>query len=308
LLEAARANGEDEVVFWTMSIHDSDRVFKPFENKYGIKVIAWDAPSGSSVVPKMIEEAKVGRYTPDVIILSELDMPDLINEGMLLDYEYPNRDDAWVNQPKHNFYVTHGQSLRAPMYNTDLVSPADVPTSWDDLKSDRWIGKSLVSSSADETPLIFAYHWGNKETLELNWDAAEAFWTEVLEATKPNVGRGFTTPTQLLVAGDSAIFFANSLNTGMRNMRKGAPINIAPVEFILGSNWALGIPKTTPNPNAAKLLTDWLTTDEGLFQYADIQELSTLNPRVLERQYSTQTMRALGVDIFTTPTERKIKG
>lgn len=301
LVAAAKANGEDKVVFWTMTIKEPDKIFKPFEDKYGIRVISWDAPSGSSVVPKMIAEAKVGRYTPDVLILSELDFPDLLETGMMLEYDFPNVDEGWAGQPDSKFYRNINISLRAPMYNTDLVSEAEAPKKWDDLISSRWRGKALVSSSCDECPLIFAYHWRNKETGALDWDRAFKFWGDVIETTKPNVGRGFTTPTQLLVAGDVDIFLANSLNTGMRNIRKGAPIAVAQVEFILGTSWAIGIPKTVPHPNAAKLLVDYLTSDEGLFTYADIQAGSPPVERVSKRLWGDSILRSMGIGIFPTP-------
>lgn len=298
LIEAAKKEG-GTVVFWTHSLDEPDKVFVPFQKKYPfLKVEYWDAPGGSDAVIKIIEEAKVGRHSVDVFLSSELDYPDLLAANMVPPYTWDNVV-GWENQPTgQNFYRNIGMSLRAPMYNTDLVKEADAPHAWEDLANTKWAGKSMMSTSGDEIPLLFAYYW--REGDKLNWDKSFKFWTDVVAKAKPRASRGFTAPTQFLVAGDVSIFLVNSLNTGIRNMVMGAPIDIAPVPFAVGSPWSISLVKDAPHPASAKLLVNWLT-GEGLQHYSDLQQVHSLNPRVYEKQFAGGVLKKKGIQVYYTP-------
>jgi hypothetical protein len=66
LNEAAKANGETEVVLWTMSWNEGP-VERAFEAKYPfLKLKVWEG-SGTQLEPKLLEEYKAGKYTPDVL-------------------------------------------------------------------------------------------------------------------------------------------------------------------------------------------------------------------------------------------------
>lgn len=297
LIEGAKKEGE--VVLWTMSLAQADKVFKPFTDKYPfLKVSSWDAPNDVDLIIRMIEEAKAGRNTADIVILGEGTMVSVVQEGLVKEYDWPNVK-GWSNQPSHNFYRNLGLSLRAPMYNTDLVLGADIPRSWDALKDTKWRGKAYISASGDDTPLMFAYYW--REGDKLNWDKAFSFWQEVIDKAKPRVVRGFTAPSQLLAAGEASLFLSNSMGAGTRTIKIGAPIDIAPVEFALGTPFCLSIVKKASHPNAAQLLANWLTSDEGLGIYANLQELSALNPTVSSKQLVTQLVTRKGIKIVPVP-------
>ncbi|MBM2831585.1 MAG: iron transporter substrate-binding protein [Dehalococcoidia bacterium] len=275
LIEAAKKEG-GTVVFWTHSLDEPAKVFVPFERKYPfLKVEYWDAPGGSDAVIKiLLANNAVPAYTWDNVV-------------------------GWENQPTgQDFYRNIGMSLRAPMYNTDLVKEVDAPHAWEDLANTKWAGKSLMSTSGDEVPLLFAYYW--REGDKLNWDKSFKFWTDVVAKTKPRAQRGFTAPTQFLVAGDVSIFLVNSLNTGIRNMVLGAPIDIAPVPFVVGSPWSISLVKDAPHPASAKLLVNWLT-GEGMQHYSDLQQVSALNPKVYAKQYAGGLLAKKGIKVFYTP-------
>ena len=143
----------------------------------------WDGRT-EQVVNKIITEASAGRFSPDILLLSSRGLPRIHKAGLLQKYDFPKRTNKWAYQPGHGFWKVHTASVRLPAYNKNLVSAADVPKSWDDLKDPKWLGKSVISLSGADAPLLFADLW-KKPNGELNWEKAFSFWREVIFPSQP---------------------------------------------------------------------------------------------------------------------------
>jgi iron(III) transport system substrate-binding protein len=301
LVEAAKANGEDEVVVWAMSWYYGP-VEKAFQAKYPfLELKVWD-PSGDALETKLIAEYKAGRHSPDV-----LQQPiDRIGrehaEGVVGEYEWPNAE-GWPYQPPHNFWRVDQLSTRLPMYNTNLVSLADAPKSWEDLNDPKWQGKSIISTSGASWVLGFAYELGDVTPQGINWEPTIEFWKEVMETTKPRIGRGFQGPLEMLVAGDGHVMHMAAGTTGLYNIRRGAPIDFAPLSQTFGDIWTIALPKHPPHPNAARLFLDFITSDEGNLLLTDTYPNPTVNPRIADKSWANQYYKSRGIEIFTLPPE-----
>ncbi len=298
LVEAAKANGETEVVLWTMSWYEGP-VEKAFEARYPfLKLRVWDG--SVSVESKLLEEYKAGKYTPDVL---EQPLYRVVREqaaGVLQEYDWPNTE-GWLDQPPTNFYRFDQTSTRVPMYNTKLVSGADIPQSWADLNDPKWRGKSMISMSAGGWLLNYAYEIGDFTAEGVKWDRSVAFWKEVVATTKPQMGRGFKGPLEQLVIGDVSIMHMAAGTTGLYLIRAGAPVEFAPLKEIPGDPWAIALPKNPPHPNAARLLLDFLTSDEGNLIHSNIFPNPTYHPRVADKAYANQYFAGRGMEIVTFP-------
>ena len=145
LIEAAKKEGE--VMLWSFSFDQPQPLLKAFQEKYPfIKWKYWDA-SNPEIVGRLVQEAKINRFTVDVVHLTSIDFQALIADGLLKEDEWPNTK-GWLFQPNNSLWRNTTASLRLPIYNTDVVAPADVPKSWDDLKNTKWRGKRGISNSA----------------------------------------------------------------------------------------------------------------------------------------------------------------
>jgi iron(III) transport system substrate-binding protein len=295
-----KAKQEGEVIVWTMSFDNSEDFLKGFYKKYpNIKVKIWDGRT-EEVVNKTITEAKAGKFSPDILLLSSRGLPRIFQAGLLQKYEFPKRTAKWPFQPKHGFWKVHTASVRLPAYNKNTVSKADIPKSWDDLKDPKWRGKAVISSSGADAPLLFADLW-KKPNGELNWEKAFGFWREVIKNTKPKVIRGFSRGFDSIASGELGIFILSSTNSGLNFMKKGAPIRFAPVGRTMGSPWAVAIPKTQPHPNAAKIFTDYFFSDQGLKDYMDAVNGMAIDPVVAKTANGNLTMKKLGVEWYLPP-------
>ncbi|MCH6545438.1 MAG: extracellular solute-binding protein [Deltaproteobacteria bacterium] len=292
-----KAKQEGEVIIWTMSFDNSEDFLKGFYKKYPyIKVKIWDGRT-EEVVNKTITEAKAGRFSPDILLLSSRGLPRIHKAGLLQKYDFPKRANKWPYQPDHGFWKVHTASVRLPAYNNKLVSKADIPKSWDDLKNSKWLGKAVISSSGADAPLLFADLW-KKPNGELNWEKAFSFWREVIKNTKPKVIRGFSRGFDSIASGELSIFILSSTNSGLNFIKKGAPVRFAPVGRTMGSPWAVAIPKTQPHPNASKVFIDYFFTDQGLLTYMDAVNGMAVDPAVAKRAHGNRTMKEIGVEWY----------
>lgn len=300
LVEAAKKEGE--VVLWSNSFEEPDKVLKPFYAMYPfLKVKLWDGRS-EEIINKIITEAKAGRYSPDVLLLSTRAFPAIRQAGLLQEYEWPAHVNRWPEQPKHGFWRNTAASPRIPSYNTKLIPQSDVPKSWDDLKSPKWQGKGALSSSGADAPLLFADLW-KKESGELNWERSFAFWREVIQITKPKVVRGFTGAFESLAAGDFAIFLLSSANSAIQYMQLGAPVKMAPVGRTVGSAWGVAVPRTLPHPNATRIFVNWILSPEGLIHYSDLQSIPLIDPEIGKRAKANIILKDLGIDWYPVADE-----
>lgn len=295
-----KANKEGEVVIWTMSFDNSEDFIKGFNKRHPhIKVKIWDGRT-EEVVNKTITEAKAGRFAYDILLLSSRGLPRIHQAGLLQKYEFPKHTDKWPYQPDHGFWRVHTASVRLPAYNKNLVSSADVPKSWNDLKNPKWRGKVVISSSGADSPLLFADLW-KKANGKLNWERSFSFWREVIKNTKPKVIRGFSRGFDSISSGELSLFILSSTNSGLNFMKKGAPVRFAPVGRTMGSPWAVAVPKTQPHPNASKVLLDYFFSTKGMTSYIESVNGMAIDPVVAKTAHGNTTMKKLGVEWYLPP-------
>jgi iron(III) transport system substrate-binding protein len=204
-------------------------------------------------------------------------------------------------QPPHEFYLNHSVTTRAPTYNTNLVAAADVPTSWEDLKSERWKGKSILSTSGSDSTLMFAYLW--REGDNLAWERATNFWKEVRATTQPDIARGFSTNIDLLSAGEYDMFLFCSLGEVFLRQRKGAPVDSARVGKLAATARSVAIMSNAPHPAAAQLFADYFSTPRTLADYSDAVAILSLSPEARELSRSAKEYARAGLDVEVIPLE-----
>ena len=299
LIEDAKKEGK--VVLWTYTWERPNALEKLFKEKYPfLEFTIWDASRATDAIARQIEEAKVGRYSADLVIYPFVDTTPLREAELLVEYDWPNTK-GWTAQPPHNFWRIITVGGRAPVYNTDLLAPAEVPKSWEDLKDARWRGKAMISTSARDIPMTMAYVFGGGK---LDWDKSFSFWKEVVDKTKPIVVSGFTQPMERIAAGEVPLFLISALEGSIMNLLyKGAPLGIAPVEAGGAPN-AIALMKNAPHPAAAKLLADFFSSEQGLLAYAEVIKGATLtSPEVNKKTRAFQYYQKSGMKMTVLPSE-----
>ncbi len=177
-----------------------------------------------------------------------------------------------------NFYGPEGDSAvpgsnaTTPQYNTKLVSPAEVPTKWEDLLHPKWKGQlGMVTDARTWWTLALAEGsgWGVEKTLD---------YVKKLKAQKPQMQKGPPQGHALLIAGDFKIFTNNFLRHVILSQAKGASVDWCRVNPIILSGPNIIMPMYAPHPNAARLFLEWYLSPVGLKVHEQVTGFGQVNP------------------------------
>src|SRR5699024_3961037 len=141
-------------------------------------------------------------------------------------------------------------------YHTDLVSPEEVPESWEDLLDPKWQGQILmVDPQASPTPVAL---------LELLRETYGDEFLERLSEQEPDVVDSAGPGGQQVAAGAFAFNFPTAGGAHSQPLMD----DDAPIDFVLMSPATLGtnevvLPADSPNPNAGALFANFRLSMEG---------------------------------------------
>ena len=133
-LAAAKKEGT-LTLYTTIAEKDLPTLVKPFESKYGVKVVVWRAGT-SNVLQRAVAEAAAKKYDVDVVHIGSPEMEALAREQILLPVTSPVQNDLQPGSvPAHRQWAATLLSVWVQAYNTKLVKKESLPKT--DRKSTR---------------------------------------------------------------------------------------------------------------------------------------------------------------------------
>jgi ABC-type Fe3+ transport system substrate-binding protein len=279
----AAAKKEGQVVWYTTQI--VNQFVRPaaaaFEQKYGIKVKYVRADS-KGVTLRVLNEGTAGRVQADVFDgtagVAPLKKQNLVakfvpESAARLNKQFVDPQGYWTAT---NLYVL------SPSYNTNLVTKADAPKTFEDLLNPRWKGKIAWNATA-------------------TMSGAGGFVGLIVETMGEQKGRAYlkklaqqqifpmhTSAREVLnhvIVGESALSLNIFNNHAVISAAKGAPVAWIPMQPVVGVLSVASLTRDAPHPNAGKLLIDFLVSPEGqkIFYDADYIPIDPkLEPRYPE--------------------------
>lgn len=265
LVEAAQKEGE--VTWYTVQV--LDELVRPlaqaFDAKYGIK-LNYVRADPAELALRALNEAKAGHVQADLIDGAQ-GAAGLEQEGLILKWQpeiaetlarnFVDPEGYWVAT---NFYVL------ALGFNTDLVPRGTEPKTWDDLLDPKWRGKMVwniqpTTSSAAGVVGLMLHERGQEQGLAYLRALAGQKITGV-EATARQI-------LDDVVAGEYPIGLQLYPTSIAYSAARGAPVARSMLQPALASMVGAATLKNSPHPNAAKLLFDFLLSDEGQTIFRD---------------------------------------
>jgi len=271
LISKAKAEGElllygapsaDKVTLWV----------KPFQDKYGIPVQYYRAPT-NPLYQRFAQEAQVGRVQADAIAISDLNvLKDAISKNMIAKYT-PSRADAFnpdttIPSLAYPLYIT----LEATGWNTRVV-PEDLQKKLQEdpygaLLDPRLKGKIAMVTVLAGGPQIAAnanrvinladkYGWPYMEKLAKQDVAVLSSTTALLDA---------------LIAGDYWVSPDANPSVFGPKVIDGAPIAFVTPEVASATQFSLSLANNAPHPYAARLFAEWASSQEAQESLAVITE------------------------------------
>ena len=267
---APTAAPKGEVVVYTTR---AEALFKPVIEAFNaaypdIKVTVLNG-SNSELAARILEE----RANPkaDVLINSDiLTMENLAAEGVFA----PN-DSAAVMAVPADYRADDGSwvalTLRARviMYNTDLVSPEELPKKMVDLADPKWkdaLGSANSTNGAMMAQLVIMRN-------QLGEPATEAFIQGLLENNTQFFG-GHTDVRKAVGAGELKLGLVNHYYYHL-SKAEGAPVGVIYPDQedgglgLMVNSTNAGIIKGGPNPEMARIFVDFMLSPAGQKIYAE---------------------------------------
>ncbi len=256
LIEAARTEGK--VVFYA-NITGVEPIMAKFAELYGFPA-EYVRISTDKFIPVVMTEFQAGRLLADVIQGPLPILQILKKEGVLGTYVSPQSINypEWTRDPDGVIQL-FGIEYVCILYNTELVKPEEVPTSYKDLADLKWKGKIVMP---DPTTHATTISWlvGLKENNVFASEEEWLAWLKGLADNEPMFVASFGPTPDPIARGEKAL----GISMPKYIITKApAPLMWANVvEGLFGSPRAIAIVKNPKHPNAAKLFIDfWLSRE-----------------------------------------------
>ena len=249
---AAGAKKEGTLTLYTtIAEKDLPILLKPFETKYGVKVVVWRAGT-DKVLQRTIAEAAARRDDVDVIHFGAPEMEALSREKILLPITSPAHQDLQPGSvPPHREWAATLLSVWVQVYNTRLVKKETLPKSYKDLLDPKWKGKLGIEAKDQDWFASVVDVMGGGET-------GLKFFRDMVATNGVSVRLGHTLLNNMVISGEVPLALTVYNYMPEQAKKKGAPIDWFALEPAIARSNAVGVARRAPHPNAARLFYDYL--------------------------------------------------
>ncbi|MDO8692167.1 MAG: extracellular solute-binding protein [Dehalococcoidia bacterium] len=256
LYDAAKKEGQ--VMAYTNGTQQEwDQFGAAFEKKYpGIKVTGFPGTS-EQLRDKVSTEIRAGKPVADVIARDAFEnLSPYLDMGALDKYvspEWKNLDPKYVDP--NGLYAIGSYYVYVHEYNTKAISKEQAPKSYADMLKPEYKGKLGLEASA--------FPWFTYMLKIMGQDKGMAYM-KALGAQKPRLVSGHTSLHKLIVSGEIPIAVYMYNFRPMPDKEAGAPVEwVDPAETTPAASLLTGVIKNAPHPNAARLMADFMFSEEA---------------------------------------------
>jgi iron(III) transport system substrate-binding protein len=251
----AKAQKEGKVSYWcSLTEPECAQAAKRFEEISKIKVEFVRLSTGG-MLTRITKERSANIHSVDIISHGDPPVWETIYKPKKWLVQYVAEGVKKYSKEykdAEGFYAAHWMIANGFGYNTSQVSAADVPKKYTDLLDPRWKGKIAMphpkhSGGFNEAVTILSKMFG--------WD-----FFQKLNANQPlvTIGSQFNLKP-IIVNGERQIALHGADALFISEAKKGSPVGIIyPEEGTVINQIFCGLVADGPNPNAGKVLMEWL--------------------------------------------------
>jgi iron(III) transport system substrate-binding protein len=256
-LEAAKKEGA--VVWYTSTpLRQAENVAKVFETKYGFKVEVFRT-GGEQVIQRFLTEVSAGKINVDLLTASDPGaFNDMVKKNQLAKFKPEHFDKVPANSRNEDgYWVAQRLNLTTLAYRSDKENEADMPKKWADVADPKYKGK-LVHADPSFTAIANGIVSTFTRDPAIGWGYYEA-----LKKNDMMIVQGHQQLAQILSTGERTIA-AEAGDSDMWDLkRKGIAKSVYPEEGSFVIPAPTGVVAGSPHPNAAKLLAEFMLSDEA---------------------------------------------
>ncbi len=251
------AKKEGTLSWWdNLSPQESSQIIAEFNKIYPfIKVSYWRGSDKERNI-KFESEIAVGRLSVDVNKPGDFttNYPRWRKMGAVEKYTDLIPDIQRMDKgmySKHGDWAQIGNNVIVPQYNTNKLSAADAPKSWEDLLNPKWKGKLGLTPDVKVwyTLALDERGWGIEKTENFlkKLKQQEVIWAS-----------GHAAGLSLMMAGEFPVMSEHYLRYVFDSQKKGIPADWVKVRPVVVTGSTLLLAKKAPHPNSARLFIEWL--------------------------------------------------
>lgn len=267
--QVAAAQAEGSFEFYA-NITAIDPLLEAFAEEYGVDA-NYTRISTEGFAATLLTEFQAGRQVASVL-QGAVPLLEILKEfGLLQEYVSPAAEGypEWANDPD-GMIQQFGVEYVALIYNTDLVAPEDVPTSYMDLTDPKWAGRIVMANPASHATTI---QWLVGLLDHDVFGSEEAWWGFIhgLAANRPMFVASFGPTPGPISSGE--------MHIGISMPKYIVTLDPAPLDWARVSEPMLGTPRGialaagAPAPEAGKLFIDyWLGAEASSILAEEVGE------------------------------------
>jgi iron(III) transport system substrate-binding protein len=195
-----------------------------------------------------------GNPAADIIAHSDgVFMEDAVSKSQLARLDGLPSISTWPANAWNGYFTPIAIAPQGIGWNTDLVKPADAPKQWRDVLDPKWKGQIMIVDprlGAATSWLLFRETYGDE-------------FLRGIAAQNPQLGASQLPAFQQVAAGAAAIMLTVGYVTVQPLKAQGAPVDSIFPEPSTGAEVVAGVSPKAPNPNAARLLMNYMMSQEG---------------------------------------------
>ena len=257
----AAAKKEGQVVWYTTLI--VNQIIRPlkdaFERKYPGVTLQYTRADDLVISAKILVEGQAGRVQADVFD-GIANMLPLEEAGLLTPFTVANAADYPAEMKAENgYWIAVIMYVFTPGINANLLPKDQAPRTFQDLLDPRLKGRMAWNGSS----MAGAYGFVGNILTTMGEDKGMAYLRALAQQHVVNVEASSRAVLDQVIAGEYWINLMAFNHHTVISARKGAPsdwLKLEPAPVMLD---AVGLLKSAPHPNAARLLLEFLTSEEG---------------------------------------------
>ncbi|HUK40049.1 MAG TPA: extracellular solute-binding protein, partial [Candidatus Acidoferrales bacterium] len=253
-IEAAKKEGP---VYWygSMNVDDASALLAGLNKKYPFMDIKRYRAANAPVLSKLDVEARARGLNVDVIDLDGFYVAQVLKRNYWIRYVSPELA-AYPKELSDPRGLWAGFFLlpQVTIYNTNLVPAASAPRNYNDLLDPKWKNRITIPDSGVTWYHGILQYMGAQKGRE---------FMKRLAAQNVRVQTGNRMMVELTMAGEHAIGIGAYGHRIGQFQRKGAPMGWIKDDVIITTPQAIGISGYGKSPHAAKLIVDFVLSQEG---------------------------------------------
>lgn len=259
MIEAAKKEGQ-VVWYTTLIVNQAIRPLKQaFEAKYpGVKLEFSRANDGPTAL-KILNEARAGQVQADIFD-GLYNMVVLNRAGLVTPYKVPNFDKYPADlKDNDGNWIAILLYVFTPGINTSMVPKDQAPKTYQDLLDPKWKGKMAWNPSS----IAGAPGFVGSVLMSMGEQKGMEYLKTLSQQKIVNVEASSRAILDQVIAGEYPIGLMMFNHHTVISAAKGAPSTWLKVEPVPVALDAISLVKNARHPNAAKLLMEFLTSEDG---------------------------------------------